>query len=281
MQVGGVRLIDAVLARFRGLPQELGPFYVAGPGKAYGAVEGAVLIDTDGSFGENLEAGIETLRRGHPGSPIAITTCDVLPEQSDLRRALTHYREHSPSDFWFPMVRLPVDQRLLGASAWKPRYRILDANGQLVPVLPGHITIFDPDAMRLDFLYRLMQSAYRSRNRSVHYRRWYLISRVAADLLLATARDLVRLRPPTLAPDVLAAFFAARRLGNGLTTQEIERTLSRLFLHRAHRRRHPERGARLAVLEGLSLARDIDTVEEAEAFGAVSTPIPTVPAGSR
>jgi hypothetical protein len=281
VQVGGVRLIDAVLARFRSAAQDLGPFYVAGPAKAYREVEGAALIDTDGNFGENLEAGIEAVRRAHPGSAIAITTCDVLPEPADLRRALTHYREHSPSDFWFPMVRLPVDERLLGASAWKPRYRILDANGVLVPVLPGHLTIFDPEALRLDFLYRLLQGAYRSRNRSVRYRRWYMIRRVATDLLGAAARDLVSFRRPVLMLDVLAAFFAARRLPNGLTTQEIERTLSRLFLHRAHRRRHPERGARLAVLEGLSLARDIDTVEEAEAFGAVATPIPTAPASSR
>jgi hypothetical protein len=175
---------------------------------------------------------------------------------------------------------LPSDERLLGASAWKPRYRIVDATGQKVRVLPGHLIIFDPVALRLDFLYRLLQSAYRSRNRTVRYRRWYMIRRAAADILLGTAHDLLSLRRPTMALDVLAAFFAARRLGEGLREAEVERTVRRLFVHRDHRRRYPRRGALLPVLEGLSLARDIDTLEEAEALGAVATPIPAAPARS-
>jgi hypothetical protein len=280
VRVAGRRLIDAVVDRFRGLPGAFGPIYVAGPARVYVDVPAAILIDTDGDFGDNLRVGIEAVRRAHPGSQIAGTTCDVLPDAADLQRALAHYRQHAPCDLWFPLIRLPQDERTLGASAWKPRYRIVDENGQPVPFLPGHLVIFDADAMRLDFLYRLLQSAYGSRNRTVLYRRWYMIRRVAAYVLRRDLSEIVRLRLPAMTADVIATFLAARRFGTGtLPVAEVERTLRRLFVHRAHRRRFPERGARMALLEGLSLARDIDTVEEAEAYGGVTAPPPSVPPG--
>ena len=278
VRIGDRRLIEVVLERFAGFSEFLGPIYVAGPAAVYQAVPPAVLIDTDADFGHNLQAGIERLRRDHPGSPIAVTTCDVLPEAADLRGMLEHYRANAPCDMWFPVVGLPADEHALGESAWKPRYRVARSSGEPVRVLPGHLLIFDPEAMRLAFLYRLLQLAYESRNRSVRYRRWYMTRRVAGAILVHDWHELVHGRLPTLAIDVLFALRAARRLDRGfLREQDVERALRRLFLHRSYRVAHPERRTLVPILQGLSLARDIDTVEEAAALGAVSIPTSVAP----
>ena len=44
--------------------------------------------------------------------------------------------------------------------------------------------------------------------------------------------------------------------------------MRRVFVLRSHRQRHPERRVRMPLLRALSIARDIDTVEEARALGA-------------
>jgi hypothetical protein len=278
VRIGARRLIDLVLERFEAVGESLGPTYIAGPAAAYGRVGSAHLIDTDGDFGENLAAGIDVIGRAHPGSPIAVTTCDVLPEEAELRGALEHYHSNAPCDMWFPLVRTPADERALGESAWKPRYRIVSESGEPTPFLPGHLAIFDPGAMRLDFLYRLLQRAYESRNRSVLYRRWYMIRRVSGAIVSHDVDELLHGRLPALAVDVVLAFRAARWLARGvLPVHEVERALRRLFTHRAHRRRYPERRIVLSFVDGLSLARDNDTVEEARALGALTVPAESIP----
>lgn len=276
--IGGRRLIEVVLDRLAALPGVFGPFYVAGPAQAYREVPSAQLIDTDGDFGQNVEAGIERVRHDHPGKPIAVTTCDVLPEADDLQGMLGHYRSHAPCDLWFPLVRLD-DEGDLGESAWKPRYRIVDRTGQPVAVLPGHLVIVEPAGMRLRFLYRMLQSAYASRNRSVKYRRWYLVRSLARDILAEDWRELTAGRLPTLTLDVLLTLHAVRKLIlERLTEAELDRALRRLFVHRTHRLAHPRRQTLLPILEGLSLARDIDTLEEAKALGAVALQQRSAPA---
>jgi hypothetical protein len=277
--VGGRRLIDVVLERLTGLPEVFGPFYVAGPARVYREIAAATLIDTDADFGGNLEAGIERVRHDHPGSPIAVTTCDVLPDRDEILGMLAHYWAHAPCDLWFPLVRLPPDEGSLGESAWKPRYKVLDQNGTPARVLPGHLVIVEPEGMRLEFLYRLLQSAYDSRNHSMRYRRWYLLRRMTRSILAHDWRELAGGRLPTMTLDVLAAVRAARRLIRGtLPEADLECNLRRVFVHRAHRLAYPERRMLLPILEGLSLARDIDTVEEAKALGAVALPVDSVPA---
>jgi hypothetical protein len=44
--------------------------------------------------------------------------------------------------------------------------------------------------------------------------------------------------------------------------------MRRVFVKRAHRLRHPDRRVRMPFLRAMSIARDIDTVEEARALGA-------------
>jgi hypothetical protein len=41
-------------------------------------------------------------------------------------------------------------------------------------VLPGHLTIFDPASLNLALMYRLFELGYRTRNRPLRYRRYYM-----------------------------------------------------------------------------------------------------------
>ena len=54
-----------------------------------------------------------------------------------------------------------------------------------------------------------------------------------------------------------------------MTRERLERAVRRVVVSYGHRRRYPRRMVRLPILPGvLSLARDIDTEEEARAIGA-------------
>src|SRR5262245_11687692 len=97
-----------------------------------------------------------------------------------------------------------------------------------------------------------------------------MVRGVVAALLVQDLRHILSLRAPTLTWSVLSAGIpAARRLRDGtVTRQRLERALGQIFVTARHRKRHPQRGVRLPIVEGLSLALDIDTEEEARAAGA-------------
>ncbi len=58
-----------------------------------------------------------------------------------------------------------------------------------------------------------------------------------------------------------------------ITSEELAQRLHRVFIRFGHRRRFPERGGRLPLMKALSLAKDIDTDEEAkEITGELSAP---------
>ena len=270
LRFGGRPMLSLLLERVRAVPA-LGPVFVAGPREAYGrAIEDAALIDTDGSFGANLEAAVEAVRRACPGSSIAFLTCDVVPDADALARLLLLHREAGPSDFFFPQVRCPEDPARLGASQWKPKYLLVEP-GSASPtrVLPGHLVIVDPRGLRLEFMYRLFQLAYRHRNRSIARRRNAFLRALIAWLLLADLRRVAALRAPDVTFSVLGAGLpAAARLRRGtLTVAAAERALRRLFVTREHRRAHPDHRVVIPIVEELSLAVDIDTAEEARALG--------------
>ena len=254
-----------------------GPIYVAGPADAYrGMAHIEAVFDTDSGFGGNIQAGILGMRERHPNGVLAMTTCDILPRVAEVKLAAEEFWDHAPSDLWFPMIAVPEDDEALGSSAWKPRYRIPDTNGKSAgstPVLPSHLAIFDPEAMRLRFLFRLLDIAYATRNRPVLYRRSYFVRQMMFSIFYRDLMNLLSLRLPTLAWDTLAhAPKAALKLSEGrLTRPELEDALRRLFVQRKHRKTHPDRKTRMPILNGLSLARDIDTLEEAIALGVVKT----------
>ena len=161
IEIQGRPLVAIVLERARDSGC-FAPVYLAGPARVYDQVVATEsLIDTDGSFGHNIQTALEATRRRHPGSPVAFLTSDVVPEVATLRRLAALYAASAPCDLWAPMVRVRADRRALGASTWKPRYRIVFEPGSPAPeALPGHLVVVDPEAIALDRAYAVFQIAY-------------------------------------------------------------------------------------------------------------------------
>jgi len=269
VRIGGRALIERIVERLRAA-EGFDPIYIAGPHRVYREVAGVRLVDTDDSFGRNIRAAMESVRAVHPASPIAFTTCDILPEKGTLERVLAHYARVAPCDLYFPLVRSPEETERLGASGWKPHYRLVpEPGGPAVTILPGHLTIVDPNALRLAFLYQLFELAYRTRNRPIQYRRTVTTRGVLLTLLYQDLLHVFAGRRPTLTWTVLGAGLpAARRLRDGnLTVAALEDYLRRIFVKYRFRQRHPERRVVVPILDELSLALDIDTEEEALARG--------------
>lgn len=268
--IDGRPLVETLVDRLRDAGG-FAPIYVAGPRSVYGHIGApARLIEANDTFGKNIRTSLEYVRAGHPRSPIAFLACDVVPEVETLRTLLEHFHRHSPCHFWFPLIRAPEDRERLGASSWKPAYRIAPEPGEpAVRVLPGHLVVVDPDALRRLFVYRLMQLGYRTRNRSITYRRGVMVRGVVFELLFQDLRHLLAFRPPTLTWTVLSAgISAARELKAGTVTRaKLEDALCRVLITHRYRKRYPERRVLLPIVEGLSLALDIDTEEEAREMG--------------
>jgi hypothetical protein len=149
-------------------------------------------------------------------------------------------------------------------------YRVVPSPGKPAQrILPGHLAVVDPEALRLAFLYRLLQLGYRTRNRSIYYRRGVMVRGVLGALLYQDLLHLLALRAPATAWTVLTAGLkAARGLKRGtILRANLEDAVRKIFVTGLHRKRYPDRAAHLPLLEGLSLALDIDTVEEARAMG--------------
>lgn len=269
LRLGGRPLIDLLLERVREV-DAFDPIFIAGPAGIYGRERaGAEVIDTDGSFGENIRVATRRLGETMTDVPVAYMTCDVLPEVADLRVLLADYHRHAPLDFWFPMIVAPERREDLGASAWKPQYRVVPRDGgEPRRVLPGHLLIADPWVNYQELTNACFEVAYRSRNRKIVYRLGLMIRHVLWLLIRQDLQRLLRLRPPVRTMTAIGNGIAlALRLRDGVIEQgEVEERLSRIYVHRRHRRAHPERLGRMGMFETLSLAKDIDTREEAEEY---------------
>ena len=265
--LGGQPLIDRLTDVLRGLGS-FAPIFVAGPQSSYGASRGDVeVIDTDGSFGENIRAAVEVIAQRCPGRPLAVTVCDILPDASEMRRLMVDYNAHESLDFWFPMIVAPEDTERLGASAWKPRYRIASVEGEAArTILPGHLLVVDPQAARLGFIYRSFDLAYRSRNRPLVHRLFFIVGHLLWYLFKKDVRQLLHLRPPVITLTVIyQAVIIVSKLRRGtMNSEELARRFRWIFVRTAHRRQYPERKGRLPLMSALTLAKDMDTQEEAD-----------------
>lgn len=271
VRIGGRALIECVIER---LEQSalFASVYIAGPQSAYAEHRcSATVIDVTGSIDVTLRAGIEAVSREHPGVPLAVTTCDVLPELDTLKELMAQYRAAPPCDVFLPMIRAPEDPAALGASTYKPTYHVIpQAGGVPVEVLPCHLAVVDAGALRMSFIYRVIRLIYRTRNRPIEYRRNVLLRGILLELLFQDLRHLLALRLPNLTWTVLRSGLpAVKALKAGtIARAHLEDAIRRIFVTARHRRRYPERRVLMPVVEGLSLALDIDTEEEAEAMGA-------------
>ncbi len=241
-----------------------GPVAVIGPERVYAPLDlPAEVIDSDGSVAANLRAAIE--RHAGCQGPMAVMACDVLPsvdELADLRRRF----EATPCRLWLPLVQGPEDPERLGASAWKPTYALIPRSGsEPVRILPGHLCIFEPDALRLPLFYRLLDAAYRSRNRPLAHRYPVLLGAALSELIAGDLRLLAGLHLPTR---TVATVYSGLRLVLGLRAarldvEGLERIVARIVLRRRHGKLPRDEQVRLPILDVLSLAADIDTEEEA------------------
>lgn len=267
IRVDGRPLVELLAERLRACP-EVEEVWVVGPERIYAPLGVAdQIVDTDADLGTNLRAAVDFFRTRRPGGPLAFLACDVLPEPEELRSVLDRWqRDAEHAALWCPLVRVPADLEELEAFAWKPEYRLLEeAGAEPTWILPGHLVIADPRALRMRLLYQVLQAAYRTRNRPIERRRGPLARAVLGHLLWQDLMYLMALRAPKLTWTVLTSGFKlARRLRAGtLTVAELERLAGEVGLKARHRRRHPESVVRLPLVDGLGLAEDVDTAEEA------------------
>ncbi|MEM9554620.1 MAG: hypothetical protein AAGC60_10195 [Acidobacteriota bacterium] len=258
LQLDGRPLIEVNLERLRSVGA-FDPIFVAGPRRVYGNITaGAEIIDTDGSFADNLRAALEVFaqRTGGDG-PVVFTTCDIVPDPDELRHALADLDTRWPVDFWMPQVRIPQRDDELGSSSYKPRYRLQPhGGGEAVPILPSHFILGWPRGIRIRFVLKLFEFLYRTRNRSVG-------RRFAAVALQLIPYFMIH-EPRALLSGLRHAPILSLQLARGrASADEMERRLHRAFYRTDHRRAHPERRGYVPLLDALSLARDIDTLEEA------------------
>ena len=270
IRLGGRPMIETIVERLKAVGC-FGPIYIAGPARVYSRVQcGASLIDANGSFGQNIQSAMESVRAAHPDHPIGFITCDVLPEPDSLKELITDYDQAAPCDLWFPLVQAPAEKERLGASSWKPLYSIAPADGEpAMRILPGHLVVVDPAALRLKFLYRLFQMGYRTRNRPIDRRRSVMVRKLLLGLLYQDLLHVLGLRFPALTWTVLrAGITAARELRDGtITRARLENFLREIFVKYRHRRRFPDRRVVLPMVDVLWLAKDVDTEEEAREMG--------------
>jgi hypothetical protein len=275
IRLGGRPMVEVIVERL----QSVGcfdPIYIAGPAKAYDQVQcDASLIDANGSFGQNIQASMESVRAVHPDSPIGFITCDVLPEVDSLKELMAAYGRSAPCDLWFPLVQAPEEKEQLGASSWKPLYGIAPEEGApVMRILPGHLVVVDPAALRLKFLYHLFQMAYRTRNRPIDRRRSVMVRKLLMGLLYQDLLHVLGLRFPALTWTVLrAGITAARELRDGTITRvRLEKFLREIFVKYRHQKRFPDRRVVMPMVDVLWLAKDIDTEEEAREVGRDFSP---------
>lgn len=266
LKIGEQRLIDLLVQRFRS-SGHFDPIYIAGPRAVYEDIEGVQLLETDGHLAENLDVCIRSMVQLEPGRQVMFTTCDIVPELDELAAAMEDFHGHQPLDFWMTQIRVPQDLSQLGESSWKPKYYLHPTGeAETAPVLPGHVIAVDPAIIDADLIIRFFGGLYSTRNRPISARISLIAGRVLGYLFGVDFRNLFRFRWPTRAWTVtFNCLWLAYLLAKGVARQaEFEMRGRRIFLDPEHVRAHPQMASRVAILDALSLAKDIDTEEEAQ-----------------
>jgi len=244
-----------------------GPVVIAGPAGIYKTLGlNATIVDTNGSIATNLKAALDHHRESYGSTPIALLAYDVLLNSEDLDELRRCYQKDKPCAVWVPFVRKPENSEELGAFGWKPTYSLLPAGGEApVNILPGHLAILQPEAMRLPILYELLNLAYQTRNHPVATRKKVMIRSVIGKLLLDDLRALRSLHAPRLTVSVIAnGLRIANHLRKGdLTIPELEDAIGGIFLRHDSQSKQSGGGVRHPIVDILRLAEDIDTQEEA------------------
>ena len=238
-----------------------------GPAKWYDGQIDCEIVNVEGTLLQTLRQLTRTVTDRFPGhQPIAITACDILPSAGDFEQLIEQdYKPHAETMFWWQMIEaLPQE---MGASSWKPSYRMPSEPGQAPLVLyPGHVVIARPDALRLQLINRLLELAYRYRNRVLERRYIGVTLGALGSLLAQDVRNLAEFQLPVLTvalPYVgLRDFFKYRR--GKATLRDHEYFLTKTFLHRRYHQAAEGRPVVISTTNLPSFAKDIDTKAELE-----------------
>lgn len=269
--VGDTPLIALLIEQIE-KSSHFGPVTIAGPASLYQPLElNAKIVDTNGGLGTNLKAALDHHQESSGSSPLALLAYDILLTPEDLDELRLGYEADKPCALWVPFVRKPENDEELGAFGWKPSYRLLPARGmEPVEILPGHIAVLHPEAIRLPILYELLHLAYQTRNYPVATRKRVMLRSVIGKLLLDDLRTLGSLRVPRLTASVITnGLKIAKHLRRGdLVIPELEEAVSGIFLRHDSQSKESGGGVRHPVVDILRLAEDIDTQEEAADLNA-------------
>lgn len=272
IRVGERPLVEILLERIRHT-SVFGETYLAGPRRVYEDLVDCPIIDTDSNISTNIRAAVEEVRARHgPDTRLAIISCDVLPSVEEIvdlaQELMTPDGQGSGGEgadeaaVALSLVRVEDD---LGASAWKPKYRIRPGpDEEPLSLLPGHLAVARPSRIRTGLFHSLVRLAYQQRNRDYDERRRNILLRFVGTLIWRDFLNIFRLSPPTLTYSVLrhglGAFLSWRR--GELTLDGLASAIGAVLVRRRFFRRYREQCVRLVVTSHTSFARDIDTQEE-------------------
>ena len=234
---------------------------VAGPKRIYEPLTPGAVIDTDGDLGHNLR---RIFRSCKWAERLCLVACDVVPTCEDVERAMDLWEEAERPDVWFPLVEGPEK---LGASGWKPKYKIRPTRDAPPKVfLPGHIGILRLKVIRRRFLCKLASTLYRLRNRELEERRRVVTAFIVGDLLGQDLLNLFHFRLPTLTWRVLSQgwrLYSKLRKG-ALSVDDFAEAVKQVFV-----RPRFKKTARVVITptDLVSWARDLDTLGEVTEVG--------------
>ncbi len=246
---------------------------VVGPRQQYDGKISCDLIDVEGSLVRTLQCVFETIQsRFDVREPIALSSCDIFPSASDFQTLLKDsYGPHRESQFWWQLIDATAEQ--MGASHWKPAYHLPEAPGQPEKRLyPGHVVVARVEALRVRLANRLLQLAYRYRNRMLRKRFLGITLRMLGTLVAEDFRNLASGKLPTLTFSVpyhgLSAYFKYQR--RHLTVRDFEQAVSHVMLHRSFQHSANGRPVVCSISPLVSFAKDIDTFAELQELDQAS-----------
>ena len=236
-----------------------------GPRRLYEGQVNCEIVDVDGNLMTTLRRAFQVIRsRFSLYSPIALSTCDILPTPDEISHLLeTCYDPYRKCMFWWQLVEAqPSD---LGASAWKQSYQIHPDVGQPPKELyPGHLVIARPGALRTSLTIRILEAAYRYRSLNIHKRHFRMIARVLGRLAAEDFRHLFLFKFPALTVSIpyhgLRAYYKLRR--QQLTLPDFEYAVAKAFLRSEFHHCARGRPVVFAITQIQSFAKDIDTKAE-------------------
>lgn len=236
-----------------------------GPRQWYADRVDCEISHVEGTMIDTLRRLTDVMQSRFNGpDPVVVIPCDILPSARDFQQLLDEdYAPHADAMFWWQMIE--AEAAMLGAGAWKPSYRLPAREGEPPRSLyPGHLVIAGARALRFPLMNRMLELAYRYRNRVLKKRYVGMTCGALGTLLAQDLTNLTRLQLPRLTFQVpylgLRGYFRYRR--GAATLRDVENFLAKSFLHRKYHRAAGGRPVVISVSSLLAFAKDIDTRAE-------------------